>query len=938
MPKMKISSEKKLKSRPPRKINGLYTSRLLELIASGQLKTKGVDGIFQVIQKEFNSQVHGLTKKSFHAKVNELTWTKDVDKALRDIVGHDLPLKKFAELHSHIPMKMIEERARWLSGIGTSTNPATFLRGLGRIGELEGLDENFELPKTSRESPVVIQTGKSNPTILHINGANIGLKHERLIKENVIRRSFVDARQIGDSAIIITNTMDLDVKKAAGPASIFRAFFSGRNINIDILDPSYQAKARRIKDNPKSLESIYESTSEKLLNILSGWAKISKKLDGSGPEYEGKVYVIFGHNESELIAAAAYWELRRRTMLKWHKLAAEIRLIKSGISSAQKRGLGPSQVKELERGLEALINEQSRTIISNISIEDRQKFYRRALAFVVTKFEEAVPNSKVIGHGSTYIQVDNNKPIKFSIPGHARVGDQLLVEAVRSYGPKLLTGEMPDAEIVCHPTSLNKRYTVRESVVNGQRGSIQFFVAPIAVDGEFLAEAFRGTGNSAHPIAKAVFSGQFKPGLIRLNYCNGMLSVDDVSIDSLAKSSNRAPAIVKTIGDTYYNQKFIWVFTATDPHFGSRAREEFWCSSRQQYLGVSDGAIQMMREAGLFEGKLPAHFYNVNDDWTQGNHFDTHKQPDQHAMSYQKVEKLSNEKFKYIIANLRSNPERAIELLNDYRLFNLDQFRSRGVDWLQEQIIQVLERHIEPNADFWNALLSNSLRAGLVLKGVSEHENVGPKGEKFDQRDVGFINCGTGNHIAATIQDNLTEGFIYADKIRTMLKGMPKWQDKLGFLEKSVVAPLYGNKFFAWGTVKAPGGYEWGLEFRSDPPRMGSWSDPLLGAVKNDSTRADYGKFMTGRVTLKTYGDKHFYSQVVTDYAIYHMCASGTHTDPYGERGFPPNNTGVSFVGLPVNGPDSGPILLRTLRVEHIRDYFKSGKKIDWSLFLPNPV
>ena len=68
------------------------------------------------------------------------------------------------------------------------------------------------------------------------------------------------------------------------------------------------------------------------------------------------------------------------------------------------------------------------------------------------------------------------------------------------------------------------------------------------------------------------------------------------------------------------------------------------------------------------------------------------------------------------------------------------------------------------------------------------------------------------------------------------------------------------------------------------------------------------------------------------------MCAAGTHTDPYGERGFPPNNTGVSFVGLPVGGPTAGPILLRTLRVEHVRDYFRKNLKIDWDVFLPNPV
>jgi len=905
----------------------VYDDRLSELIKSGELKTKDVDGLFKVIQKEFNSQVHGLTRKAFRARLDKLLWTKEIEGQLKDIVGHDLPLSKFEEHYSYIPKKMVEEKANSLSGISNAKNTVQFLKGLGRIGDLSQFDGNFKLPRTTLTSPYVIPVDRPNPTVMLINGANIGLKHERLIKNNPIKRTLIDAKLKGDSAVIITNPIDIEIKKAAGPASIFRAFFSGQNINIDILDPSYQSKAKRIKENPKSSKFIYEITAEKLVDIVEGWSKISRDLDNIKlPEFDGPVVIGFGHKESELIAAAAYWELRYLTLLEWHKLGAEIRLVKSAIGSADKRGLTAADRKDLETRFEALINEQSRTIISNISVEDRQRFYRKVLNFIVKKFEEAVPNSKVVSQGTFYIKIQN-EVLEFNIPKHIRVSDNLLAENVKSHGPRVLQGNIPKTVIICHPYALNMRFTVRESVVeNGQRGSVQFYVAPIAVDDKFLVETLEDSG---HPIAKAVFNGQFKPGVLRLNFTNGMLNVDDISIEALPRYSKK---LVKTNGSsgTYSDGKYIWVMTATDPHFGSRAREEFWCEARQQYLGVSDASIQMMREADLFEGKLPVHFYNVNDDWVQGNHFDTHKQPDQLAMSYTRIEREMKERVNAI---KNASPDKVKEILGNLHLFVLDQFRSRGSDWYQEQVIQVIERHLEPNLDFWNAILAGDLRAGLVLKGVSEH-----KRELFDARDAGFINCGSGNHTAATVEDNLTDGFIFADKIRTMLLSLPKWHDKKSFLKKGVAASLYGNKFFAWGTVKAPGGYEWGLEFRSDPPRMGSWSDTLLGAVKNDATRGDYGGYMTGRVTLKTYGDKHFFAAVSTRYAYYHMCAAGTHTDPYGERGFPPNNTGVSFVGLPVNGPSSGPILLRTLRVEHIRDYFKKNLKIDWDVFLPNPV
>ncbi len=913
----------------PKNLKGkksVYDERLSELIKSGELKAKGIDSLFKTIQKEFNSQVHGLTMKSFRARVDELLWTKDVEHNLRNIVGHDLPLSKFEEHHSYIPKKMVEERAKALSGVSGIKNPATFLKGLGRIGELSDLDDNFKLPKTTLTSPFVIATNKPNPTVMLINGANIGLKHERLIRNNPVKRLLWDAQLRGDSSVLVVNPIDIEIKKSAGPTSIFRAFFSGQNINIDILDPAYQSKAKRIKENPKSPKFIYEITAERLLNILSGWSKISRDEKGA-PEFDRAILIGFGHKEAELIAAAAYWELRYLTLVEWHKLGAEIRLVKSAIASVEKRGLSATDRKELENKLDALMREQSRTIISNISVEDRQKFYRKVMNFIVKRFEEAVPNSKVVSQGTFFAKVGSEDTIEFSIPKHIRVSDNLLAENVKKHGPRILLGNIPKTVIICHPYALNMRFTVRESVIeNGQRGSVQFYVAPIAVDDRFLVETLEDSG---HPIAKAVFNGQFKPGALRLNFVNGMLNVDNISIESLPKSSKK-PTKINGSNGTYFDSKYIWVMTATDPHFGSRAREEFWCEARQQYLGVSDAAIQMMREAKLFEGKLPVHFYNVNDDWTQGNHFDTHKQPDQQALSYTKIERELGD----IVGSVKNaSPEKVKEALNAMRFLALDQFRARGSDWLQEQMIQVIERHLEPNVDFWNSIMMNDARAGLVLKGVSEHT-----GSRSDARDVGFINCGTGNHVAATIEDNLTEGFIYADKIRTMLLGLPRWHDKKSFIDKGIVAPLYGNLFFAWGTVKAPGGYEWGLEFRSDPPRMGSWADTLLGAVNNDATRGDYGKFMTGRVTLKTYGDKHFFAAVSTRYAYYHMCAAGTHTDPYGERGFPPNNTGVSFVGLPVNGPSSGPILLRTLRVEHFREYFKKNLKIDWDSFLPNPI
>src|SRR3989344_5415230 len=134
----------------------VYDDRLSELIKSGELKTKGIDGLFRIIQKEFNSQIRGLTLKSFRTHIMGLIWTKETADALRHIVGNNLPIERFSKLYPDIPKKMVEVRAKKLTGIASMVHPVTFMRGLGRIGNLDGLDESFKLPKGTYHNPFVI--------------------------------------------------------------------------------------------------------------------------------------------------------------------------------------------------------------------------------------------------------------------------------------------------------------------------------------------------------------------------------------------------------------------------------------------------------------------------------------------------------------------------------------------------------------------------------------------------------------------------------------------------------------------------------------------------------------------------------------------------------------------------------------------------------------
>ncbi|MCK4814436.1 hypothetical protein KA005_01595, partial [bacterium] len=230
-------------------------------------------------------------------------------------------------------------------------------------------------------------------------------------------------------------------------------------------------------------------------------------------------------------------------------------------------------------------------------------------------------------------------------------------------------------------------------------------------------------------------------------------------------------------------------------------------------------------------------------------------------------------------------------------------------------------------------------KAQIRIRGVGEF--VYPEGGGFDTRNLGAINIGSGNHFARTVEGELVEGPFYADHLRLLLASrFPEWHGKEDELEKLVVSPLYSGEFIGWGTLQIPGHHEYGLDFRSTPTRMAGWKDTLLGATRNMLMRGNYSKIFNERLPiLWICGDKHFCGAVTTDCTFFHMCASGTHTDRYGERGFPPNNTGVSFIGLPVDGPDSGPMLIRFLSIDVIKDFIEDNPRpFNWEAFLPNPA
>ena len=802
-----------------------------------------------------------------------------------------------------------------------------FMPGLARLLDDTSTpeDERFELPRSTFAKPFKIPTRKTSWTISCPNAPNIGTIHSRVMRENPLRRAFADAEKKGDLAVVLANVIDLNIVKASGAATkIYRSLFSGLNVNLAILDPDYREQAARILEDLPKDAVIYETIAESFAGIMSGLRKILNA--NSKLQYSGQIYVIFTRKEQDIIAKVAYMEERYITIVKIAQLNQQKKMLEQAIADAE----DDNERDTLENKLNVVIKEISRTIISLVHTQEDRRLYKRVLAFIVRKFEEALgPNCKVIGMGTSHFEI-NGFLIEGHIPENERVTDANLHNYVKTFGAKSLRRQMPDAAVIFHPCALGGKETERERYVEGQRlMPTKVFVAPSLVDGKFLRQAMNNSARFVHHLAKAVRNDQFMPGLLRLEFCNGDINPVWISIDALAPHERKPKS---KDSRSAYSGKFFNLMFATDPHWGGRSKVFVYDKDNSRNLGMAEAVMEMMRRAGLFQtGKMRLHGFSMLDDPTQGHNFDTHYQPSPNQMDYADIEDHIREIALQIESSSDLGEIKRLSAGKDEFLRN--QIRVRGLDYPEHQIKEVLRRHIIPNVDFFSYLLSRVVDSGIRYKGLSEITGVHP-----DSRDVGAANYGTGNHLRNTVEGALTEGFIYADKLIEMLLADPRWSGKRELISKLVRAPIFSNEFHACGRVVLPNGYEYALDFHGTPPRMASWSDPLLGCVRRDIFSGDMEGHRSGYFTVYAVGDKHFHTSTYTEKTFYHMSASGTHTDQYGKKGFSPNNTGVSFVLLPVDGPENGPIIVRTLSASYLMNWFSKPTEFDWEEYLSNPI
>lgn len=946
-----------------------------------------------------------FAREQFLKMLDAVLWAEGPNGTLTTLIEmmrHSMAAgEKFRQYYPIYTPEIIEEKIQEERGLTNKIQSPDIVttntvRGINRFAGEEGFKggEDFEFPAASASSPFDISVkDPQNWDIMVINALNIGLEHTPIIKENPGVLALAEAEHRKVDAVIASNAIAIDTLKSVGPSKVSRAILSGIGENVDVMDPAYQPIAKRIFANHPDDEVVYTTSDEKLRDLMLGCRKVTYRPEEKAadhkpdndktklivPMYSGPILIIGGPQEGRLAAAMVYWQIHYYTKLKQNqyvierKLAQrekteqerEARKIQAAISRKTRvleEETNPDIQQELRDGIETLRREldetvqlastfrqnadelarlEARTRMSDVHDLEWKRFRTKALAYLTGLLETHIPNSKVLNLGNAYFKAGDTR-IKIHVPKSMHVTDTLLADYVDRYGPEVIRGEMADVVAICHPYPLNYRTTAREVDYEGKRQSVaQICVAPACIDDRLIREKLLSATELPHPAATAVFNEQIAPGVLLISCRDGVVTTTPIPLSALA-AHQRKPKIIHRTKEPSISEKRIWIGVITDRHVGGRGRERNLGIKRfGAPMSVEEAVYFSLREYGYTrENPPPIHLLTYNDDPTQGQHFDAHRQPDQKQMRFGEIQKvLLALREKGVKATKSSDKNRIIEQVTSNALRQLD---VRGTDWHGDQIEDFCDEQIETNEDLFDAVLRRFVNSGIVIRPISEWEKESYEYRAYDRRDFGAINFGTGNHSLKTVESHFAEGRLYARVLYSLLKNSPYWQNKTDLLRRLIRGPIYGNQFISYGTIQAPGGYEWILDLRNTPAAKGTrWSDPLLFAARTKLRRGNISRISERKMSVCIVGDKHFYTAVLTGNELQVMAPPATRTDLFAEiaGGLPPNNTGVAFIGLPAEGPDAGPILLRPLFYQQVRAFIdENPRRFDWEKFLPNPL
>lgn len=777
----------------------------------------------------------------------------------------------------------------------------------------------YALGGTSFKEPLhaLPEHGGTHLQVDVIAAPQLGLPYDPDIERNLLRSGFSAARKAGSHAIVMGGGLfRLSWLKTSGPNRLLADLVTGAEADVESIDRTYRDEMTRIIESG-SFEPIFLTALEQFNELLRGWYKITRR-PGNRPEFEGPVYIILNPDDLGLVRRMAYFELLYQQHLKMLEAQANARLLAKLAAEAFQHGT-PEQAAKAEAEAEDAARLASRFRMSNLDPTQNRRVYDQALSYLIERIEANVANAKVVDQNSAFLRFGASAHVlKFVSAGESA---NPYYGELANYGPTQRRGEMPAYTVVMHPRAVYPRKTSRENYLEGSMlGTVGAAEAPMLVDPGPILERTRGT--RVHlPVTKAVADPMFNGGMLRV----GIHPELGVTADFLSVETVRTFAAPRQ--GTVPATKRCYLMVATDRHFGGSMQTTLKQASGLP-MSLTDAVFELIRKDGMAEGGIaPVAGLFICDDILHGNHFGTHTRPHYDRRPYADILREADRVFAGLADARPALREKRLRAL---AIDLMNQLRVRVPDFLTGQMEELFP-FLRANKDVIKGMLLYAKNIGVSVRGVGQI-----MGKVTDMRDTGLINLGSGNHFTKTTLGMLHEGPVVAELIRAELRGDPALAGL--DLDRLIRAPLFQDQAIGYGSLQVADGYTWGLHVTGTPPKRDSWIDTLHGWVQVNRQRGNPSSVLDRMSIVHVCGDKHFSAGAFAGGDLYVMGSSATHTDGFAEiaGGLTENTAGVDFIGLPVDGPDSGDIRIVHLTPGVIQRFLLSGETFPWDDLLPH--
>lgn len=897
--------------------------------------------IAEVLNKDFGMQLAtlslkgwsgGITPKQVRAKIFKDYWenSENREKLARLWADPNTTSEKIKEVFPEYTELGLKRRAAKMGLVRGKTRIS--INGISKLVDIPKEVTAREIPETSFENPLKIKSHLGHaPKIMMINSPFVGILGELDPFKNLVSNALRLAEAEKCDAVVMTgNLIYIDVLRYSN-LKPFRARVSGVEPDLDLID------------YPLGIIQEEGSPAEKLAKGEVVFIPFKMKFDHVAemlkryfayqgkPIFSGPIYITFGSIEETL----SVWLTNESIGIK---VAQE--LIFSNRKLTQlKRSVKKAKDAEKEK-LERMIDdfEYYRRIfvkMSNVAEKQINLTHREMQKYIIHRLEASISNSKVISTGKAFIEIGqagSKKKIKIVHRKDASSFDTYLGKLIENTRKAINNGQKQSDLIVAGGTNLTNSslpvsYNTREGIT-----SVTITQLPTALDAQFIKKVASQGVKLGDAITKLTNSEDFHSGIMIFEWVNGIPKEHQAYSGFLTNSEIFSSK--KKLHSLVEDKNKIYMELEADMHQGHRWIAYYETNSfppfKYHYQEIHDF---------LLEIDAPILAYNNLADILQAHNFNTEEQDHPDWLPEYKI-KQAIEEIEAKVKKLNLPPDkkekekskRLIELLYKNTILG-------GILMTEKQLNSYVANAISPYHEYFYRILKRAEQAGLVVKG-----------------DLGVITILSGNHFQNTFGGYFSESELIATRMRDeLLKHHSDLKEK--DLEKLIFTKMIGKIGIADGVmgivptknkrtmsekeILTQNDFYFYAIFGKHKQGQGAskYKDSIRPMREAFGKRGTTSAYQEGRFTINAAGHTHYAGVTTSQNSLHIRAGSQSFHDPFGEEhGYPLNNISTEILGLPKDGPHTGPITLIRLRYEEFQRWAKKKFPVDKEKLFNNAI